>query len=163
MRFAPLLPAGAHVLDVAAGHGRNARWLAQAGFHVTAIDRDEQALGACGAARTVCVDLEAGPPPLAGQRFDAVVVMNYLHRPLFAAISGWLAPHGILIYETFAKGQELVGRPTNPDFLLQRGELLRAFAGLTVVAFEDGIVNEGQTRVVQRLCASADSMPKALG
>jgi SAM-dependent methyltransferase len=142
------------VLDVAAGSGRNARWLSDARFHVTAVDRDRVALASSGAAVTVCADLETEEKVLDGHTFDAVVVTNYLHRPLFPIIKRWLAPEGVLVYETFAAGQEAYGRPTSRDFLLQRGELLSAFSDLTIIAFEEGIALEGGARVLQRLCAT---------
>ena len=84
-------------------------------------------------------DLENGPWPLAGERFDAVVVTNYLWRPLMPSLLASLADGGVLIYETFALGNEAFGRPSNPDFLLRPGELLRCCRGLHVVAYEDGV------------------------
>jgi SAM-dependent methyltransferase len=154
LRFAHLFRPGGSVLDVAAGSGRNSRWLSDAKFRVTAVDRDRAALASSGAAVAVCADLETGEKVLEGQTFDAVVVMNYLHRALFPTLKEWLAPAGVLVYETFAVGQEAYGRPTNRDFLLQRGELLNAFSELTIVAFEEGIALDGGTRAVQRLCAT---------
>jgi len=104
VRWTPLLPPGARVLDVACGHGRHARWLAAAGHRVTAIDRDADLLAPlAGLAETVQADLEGGPWPLPGRRFDAVVVTNYLWRPLFPALLDAVAPGGLLIYETFAQ------------------------------------------------------------
>jgi hypothetical protein len=82
-------------------------------------------------------------------------VANYLHRPLFAAIAAALAPDGVVIYETFAEGNERFGRPRNPDFLLRRGELLDVFAALTIVAFEQGEVTLPRPAVIQRLAALA--------
>ncbi len=153
VRFEPLFKRGARVLDVAAGHGRHSRFLAALGHHVTALDRDAEALAQCGAAQTLCCDLEHDDAPLAGQHFDAVLVTNYLHRPLFRAIAAWLGADGVLIYETFALGQESFGRPQNRDFLLAPGELLRAFSQFQVVAYEHGIDRRGDTRCVERLCA----------
>ncbi len=161
-RHAPLLKPGACVLDVACGSGRHLRWLAAQGFDVTGVDRDAQALaGLQGTGRQVLADIENGPWPFAGHRFDGVVVTNYLWRPLLPAIGQALAPGGVLIYETFAHGHQTIGRPSRPDFLLQPGELLRAFAGLRVVAFEDGF-EAATPRFVQRLVAvnsSADTDP----
>ncbi len=156
VRFAPLIPAGGTVLDLACGGGRNALFLAARGLTVDAVDRDRQALerldGTPGI-RTTCADLESGPWPFPGRRFDAIVVTNYLHRPLFRAIREALSEDGVLIYETFMRGQELLGKPSNPHFLLTGGELLRAFSDLTAIAFEQGRVAEGPA-VVQRLCAA---------
>lgn len=157
-RFGSLVPDGARVLDLACGHGRHARWFAGRGCRVLAVDRDPEALSAlAGAAgiETAMVDLETGAWPLRGERFDTVVVVNYLHRPLFPHLFGALTGDGVLIYETFARGNEAYGRPSNPDFLLERGELLRRVEGpLRVVAFEEGIVaEEGRRCVVQRLAA----------
>jgi SAM-dependent methyltransferase len=157
-RFASLVPDGARVLDLACGQGRHARLFAGRGARVLAVDRDPEVLAALdGAAgiETKQVDLEAGSWPLASERFDAIVVVAYLYRPLFPSLFDALADDGTLIYETFARGNEAYGRPANPDFLLERGELLRlAEARLRVIAFEEGIVVAGERRcVVQRLAA----------
>ncbi len=152
-RWAALLPAGARVLDLACGSGRHLRWLAERGCAVTGVDRDADAVAPLRAiAEIVVADLEAGPWPLPGRVFDAVVVTNYLWRPLLPTLLASLAEGGVLVYETYARGQQSVGRPANPDFLLQPGELLAAAAGLRVVAYEDGYV-EPPPRYVQRLCA----------
>jgi SAM-dependent methyltransferase len=154
-RWAPLLPAGARVLDLACGSGRHVRWLAARDCRVTAVDRDVQALAPLSTiAETVVADLEAGPWPLPGRRFDAVLVTNYLWRPLFPALRTALADGGLLIYETFARGQEAYGRPSRPEFLLAPGELLAAAAGLHVLAYEDGLL-DGPPRRVQRIVAIA--------
>ena len=130
------------------------RFLQGLGHHVTGIDRSTQALEAAAAhGHTVLADIEAGPWPFQdGSNFDAVVVTNYLWRPLFASIFQSLAPCGVLIYETFATGQETLGKPSNPDFLLQTGELLQAFSRLRVVAYEDGFLDT-PARFVQRVAA----------
>ena len=152
-RWSDLVPPGARVLDVACGGGRHVRWFAGRGAAVTAVDRDAAAVEPLWAmARVVVADLEAGPWPLPGETFDAVVVTNYLWRPLLTTIVGSVAAGGTLIYETFAVGNETVGRPSNPDFLLRPGELLHAAAGLRVVAYEDGFV-DAPPRFVQRLAA----------
>jgi len=164
-RWARLIPAG-EVLDLACGTGRHARLLAGIGHEVTAVDRDAEALAAlAGVARvtTLQADLEGGNPwPLPGRSFAGIVVTNYLYRPLFPDLLAALAPGGVLIYETFALGNERFGRPTNPHFLLHAGELLDAFsAALTVVAFEQGYVSDPYPAVVQRFCgarAPADSI-----
>jgi SAM-dependent methyltransferase len=120
---------------------------------VTAIDRDEAALrGLARIAETLVADLESAPWPLPGRSFDAVVVTNYLWRPLLPAIVAAVGPGGVLIYETFAQGNETVGRPARPDFLLAPGELLRAAAGLRIVAYEDGFLDAPE-RFVQRVVA----------
>lgn len=155
-RFAHLVPAGARVLDVACGTGRHARLFASRGCSVLAVDRDLVALRMLeGEARieTLAVDLERGSWPLADLRFDAIVVANYLHRPLFPHFAAVLEPDGALLYETFARGNEVHGRPSNPDFLLEPGELPRLVDGwLAVVAFEQGRVDaDGRAAVVQRL------------
>lgn len=152
-RWSHLLAPGATALDVACGSGRHMRWLAQRGHAVTGVDRDAQALAAASAwGRVIEADIEGGPWPLAGQRFGAVLVTNYLWRALLPAIVESVAPAGVLIYETFAMGNASVGKPSNPDFLLQPGELLRASAGLRVVAYEDGFV-DAPARFVQRIAA----------
>jgi SAM-dependent methyltransferase len=163
VRFEPLLKRSARVLDVAAGSGRHSRWLCQQGHQVTAIDRDAEALSRSGASRTLCCDLENGDLPLRDESFDAVLVTNYLHRPLFGQLAAWLALEGVLIYETFAQGQEIFGRPQNRDFLLAPGELLRAFPQFLVVGYEHGIERRGQSRCVERLCAVRRAVPQELG
>ncbi len=156
-RFAALLPQGGTVLDVACGSGRHLRWLAQQGFVLTGIDRDSAALEAlAGQAELITADIENRLWPLAGRRFDCVLVTNYLWRPLFPQLLQALADGGVLIYETFADGQQTIGRPSRPEFLLQPGELLRLCAGLRVVAFEDGFEESaagGAGRFVQRIAA----------
>jgi SAM-dependent methyltransferase len=152
-RWAHLIASNGRVLDVAAGSGRHTRWLAGRGHAVTAIDSDAaamQALADC--AETIVADLERDPWPLAGRSFDAVVVTNYLWRPLFPEIVTATGPGGVLLYETFAAGNESVGRPARPDFLLERAELLDAAAGLRIVAFEDGFLADPD-RFVQRIVA----------
>lgn len=156
-RFAALTPPG-EVLDVACGSGRHARLFGHTGHAVLALDRDRQALaeaaGPC--ITTFEFDLENGQPwPFGAGRFQAIVVTNYLHRPLLADLAASLAPNGVLIYETFAEGNEQFGRPSNPDFLLRDGELLAlaAGAGLRVLAYEAGVVAEPKPAMVQRLCA----------
>ena len=161
VRWASLLPAGGTVLDVACGSGRHLRWLATQGWRVTGLDRDADALEPLrGAAEVIQADIEVGPWPLAGRVFDGVVVTNYLWRPLLPTIVASVAPGGVLIYETFAAGNETVGKPSRADFLLQPGELLRAAAGLRVVAYEDGFL-VGPPRYVQRLAAVRDEPPSA--
>jgi len=156
-RWAELVPAGGRVLDVATGGGRHARWFAARGHPVDAVDRDAAALaefaGVPGITAT-CADLESGPWPYAGRTFAGIVVANYLHRPLFPHLLAALAPGGVLIYETFAAGNGKYGRPANPEFLLQPGELLEVVRGrLRVVAYEDVFVTEPRPAMVQRLCA----------
>ncbi|MBU6261316.1 MAG: SAM-dependent methyltransferase, partial [Burkholderiales bacterium] len=121
--------------------------------------RDAGALAALrGRAEIIVADIEGGPWPLAQRRFGAVVVTNYLWRPLWPRIIGALEAGGVLIYETYASGQQALGRPSRPDFLLRHGELLQLGAGLRIVAYEDGLEpREAQAapRCVQRLAAVA--------
>ena len=153
VRFTPLVPAGGTVLDLACGGGRHVRWFAERGHAVTAVDRDGSALDTlAGICETVEADIENGPWPLAGRQFDAVVVTNYLWRPLYPRILEAVAPGGVLLHETFAAGNETVGKPSRPDFLLRPGELLQAYPGLRGVAFEDGFLDEPD-RFVQRIAA----------
>ena len=152
-RWSHLVPLGARVLDVACGSGRHVRWFAARGCHVTGVDRDAAATQPLReVAEIVVADVEAGPWPLAGRQFDAVVVTNYLWRPLLPLLAPGLADGGVLLYETFAAGNDSVGKPSNPAFLLQPGELLRAFAMLRVVAYEDVFVAT-PPRFQQRLAA----------
>jgi len=150
VRWAPLMTRG-RVLDLACGGGRHARHLAGLGHEVTAIDREPQSLESI---RFVRADLEDGSPwPLPGEQFQGIVVANYLHRPLFPLIERTLAPGGVLIYETFMRGNERFGKPSNPAYLLEPGELWRAFAGLHIIAFEQGLSLEPKPAMRQRLCA----------
>lgn len=154
MRWAALVERGP-VLDVACGGGRHARLFADKGMEVVAVDRDAQRLPS--GIRFVRADLEDGSPwPFAGQRFACVVVTNYLHRPLFPHLAASLDEGAVLIYETFMIGNERFGRPSNPEFLLRPGELLQAFAGLHVAAFEQGRVERPKAAMIQRLCAVRD-------
>ncbi len=152
-RWSHLVPAGGAVLDVACGAGRHLRWFAQRGHAVTGVDRDPAAITAIqGLGEAVQADIENGPWPFPGRRFAGVVVTNYLWRELLPVIVGSVAEGGVLVYETFAAGNETVGKPSRPDFLLQPGELLRACEGLRVVAYEDGFLS-GPDRYVQRVAA----------
>lgn len=152
-RWQPLIRPGGTVLDLACGSGRHLRWLVRQGLVLTGVDRDEAAVASLrDQAEIIVADIEGGPWPLAGRRFDAVVVTNYLWRPLLARIVDSVADGGTLIYETFADGQQTVGRPSRPDFLLQPGELLTACAGLHVVAYEHGFMADPD-RYVQRVAA----------
>ncbi len=152
-RWAHLIVPGGTVLDLAAGSGRHTRLLTGRGHAVTAVDRDDVAMrDLAGRAETLVADLESGPWPLPGRSFDAVVVTNYLWRPLWSSILAAVAPGGVWIHETFASGNETVGRPARPDFLLAPGELLRVAAGLRIVAYEDGFV-PAPDRYVQRIVA----------
>jgi len=154
-RFLALVPADGAVLDVAAGGGRHARLALARGLRATAVDRDVSGLAdLAAAAEVVKADLEAGPWPFDGRRFAGVIVTNYLHRPLFPALVAAVAEGGVLIYETFAQGNEAFGKPSNPDFLLAPGELLEAVRGaLTVVAYEHGQVESPRRAVIQRIAA----------
>jgi SAM-dependent methyltransferase len=156
-RWSHLVAAGATVLDVACGSGRHVRWFAERGCRVTALDRDAAAVEPlCSTARVVVADLEAAPWPLPGERFGAVVCTNYLWRALLPALVDAVEEDGVLIYETFAAGNEAFGRPSNPDFLLRPGELLEATRGLRVIAYEDGFL-DAPARCVQRVVASRDA------
>jgi SAM-dependent methyltransferase len=157
VRWSPLIRPGSEVLDLACGTGRHARFLAARGCSVLAVDRDAEAiamLAAVAGVFTRTADLEGAAWPFAPSSFDAVVVANYLHRPLFGPIVDALRPGGVLVYETFMVGNERFGRPSNPHFLLRPGELLEAVQGpLEVVAFEQGEVGTPRPAVVQRICA----------
>lgn len=149
------------VLDLACGTGRHLRWLAMRGHRVTGVDRNGEALAQSqGLGELIEADLEAGPWPLAGRRFDTVIVTNYLWRALLPRIVACVADGGLLLYETFALGQEKLGKPSNPEFLLRPGELLSAAAGLHVLAYEDGLAEEPLRRV-QRIAAWRAAPPGA--
>jgi SAM-dependent methyltransferase len=155
VQWAGLIAPGSAVLDVAAGGGRHSRFFADRGHRVTALDRDIGALAACSGIEIVQADLEDGSPwPLPCRTFGAVVVANYLHRPLFAGLVDALAPGGVLLYETFMAGNERFGRPSRPEFLLKDGELLDLARGrLSVTAYEARMISEPKMAMVQRIAA----------
>jgi SAM-dependent methyltransferase len=154
-RWAPMIRPGGVVLDLAAGNGRHARFLARLGFEVDAVDRDASLFAdPPREVRVLQADLEAGDWPYAGRLFDGIVATNYLHRPLLPVLVASLERGGVLIYETFAQGNEKFGKPSNPAFLLAPGELLDAARGkLRVLAYEDVVVAEPRPAAIQRLVA----------
>lgn len=167
VRFAALVPKGGRVLDLAAGGGRHTRLFLERGHPVLAVDITIESLADLASrpdAEVLALDLEDGPPPfkapspLAGRTFAGIVITNYLFRPHFPHLLDALAPGGILIYETFARGNEAYGKPRNPDHLLKAGELLDLARGrLQVVAYEHGIDDTGEMPAVkQRICAVND-------
>lgn len=153
VQWAHLVLPGGRVLDVACGAGRHLHWFAERGHAVTGVDRAPDAIASAARwGRAIQADIEAGPWPFAGETFDAVVVTNYLWRPRLPDIVAAVAPGGVLLYETFAAGNETIGKPSRPDFLLRPGELLAACIGLRIVAYEDGYEAAPQ-RFVQRIAA----------
>jgi SAM-dependent methyltransferase len=159
-RWSHLVRPRGTVLDVACGYGRHAYHFHALNHPVTVIDRAPEAIESIAIEPHLCekivADIETCPWPLEGREFDAVVVTHYLWRPLLPVIIGSLAPGGVLMYETFAHGNETVGKPSRPDFLLRPGELLDVCKCLRVVAFEDGFISDanGETaRFIQRIAA----------
>ena len=163
-RFAGQIVTGGSVLDLACGQGRHARHLAELGYRVEALDRDAAALAAMDGVPGITTreaDVEGGPWPYHMQRFDGIVVTNYLHRPLLPLLINSLNEGGVLIYETFMIGNERYGKPSNPLFLLRSGELLEVVRRrLNVVAFEEGEIAQPRPAVVQRLCATRGAVLK---
>jgi SAM-dependent methyltransferase len=163
-RFAPLIPPGGEVLDLACGSGRHARHLATLGYRVEAVDRDADLLAALSGEPNIVTrraDLEAGPWPYYGRQFDGIVVTNYLWRPLLPSLLASLAEGGAIVYETFMAGNERFGPPSNPQFLLRSGELLDLLhKRFRVVAFEQGEVNKPRPAAIQRICAIRGGAPK---
>jgi SAM-dependent methyltransferase len=155
VQWAGLVATGVTVLDIAAGGGRHSRLFAERGHPVTAIDRDISALVSHDKIESIQADLEDGSPwPLPGRTFGAVIVTNYLCRPLFPKILDALAPAGVLLYETFMAGNERFGRPSRPEFLLKDGELLELVRGrLSVVAYEARMISQPKMAMVQRIAA----------
>jgi SAM-dependent methyltransferase len=158
-RFAASIPVDGAVLDVACGGGRHTRWFLEQGHDVVAVDRDLSGVADLAVdprVELVTADLETGAPfPLAGRTFAAVVVTNYLWRPILADLARAVAPDGWLLYETFAVGNERFGHPTNPDYLLRPGELLELARAhdLRVVAYEDLVVDEPRPAAMQHVAA----------
>jgi SAM-dependent methyltransferase len=158
MRFLPMVKPGGTVLDVACGTGRHLFLILASGRHVLGIDRDVKAAATVGhhhpSLELIEADLETGaPPPFAGRRFDAVMVTNYLWRPLLPAIIAAVADDGLLLYETFAEGNAHFGRPSNPAFLLRPGELIDVVhPHLRIIAYEDTRL-PNPDRHVQRIAA----------
>jgi len=164
-RFGADVPAHGLVLDVACGGGRHTRWFAARGHPVVAVDRDVSGVADLARAANIEIvehDLEDGSPwPFAGQAFAAIVVTNYLHRPILADVVAGVADGGWLLYETFAVGNEPYGHPTNPDFLLRPGELLDAVRGeLRVVAYEELVVDHPRPAAIQHVAATRDDGPR---
>ncbi|HRO61569.1 MAG TPA: SAM-dependent methyltransferase [Burkholderiaceae bacterium] len=158
------LAPGSRVLDFASGGGRHALLAQSLGMRVLAVDRDAQALEplAGQGVETRVLDLEAGRWQLPPGAFDAIVVANYLFRPRYALLCALLAPGGLLIHETFARGNEAFGKPSNPDFLLREGELLEraAAGGLIVLGYESGYATRPKPAIVQRICAARPPLPR---
>jgi SAM-dependent methyltransferase len=152
-RFCSLIRPGGCVLDVACGSGRHVRELHRRGFVLTGVDRDAQALAPLAdIAEIIVADIENAPWPLPGRRFDAVIVTNYLWRPLLPSLLENLADRGVLLCETFSERQAEIGRPKRPEFLLRHGELIALATGLHTVAYEDGFLGNPD-RFVQRIAA----------
>ena len=161
-RWSHLVAPGGVVLDVACGHGRHARWFYERNHPLAVVDRAQTAIDSIATAipadacDAVVADIENGPWPFVARQFAAVVVTNYLWRPLFPVLLGSLQPGGVLIYETFTQGNETVGKPSRADFLLRPGELLEVCRPLRVVAFEDGFqqaADGSSPRFIQRIAA----------
>ena len=164
LRFADQVATGGKVLDVACGAGRHALFFAQRGHPVDAVDRDivllsevlmaQTAVEQPAALRLVQADIETGPWPFPDRLYAAVVVTNYLHRPLFPALLAAVEPGGLLVYETFALGNERYGRPSRAEFLLRPGELLEIVRGdFEVLAYESGPVAAPKPAIIQRIVA----------
>lgn len=161
-RWSHLVPEQGVVLDVACGFGRHAHWFYKRKHTLVVIDRAQDAIKSIAAAipayacEAVVADIENVPWPLMGRQFDAVVVTNYLWRPLLPTLLNSLLLGGVLIYETFTQGNETVGKPSRPDFLLRPAELLAVCQDLRIVAFEDGFeegTSERTPRFIQRIVA----------
>ena len=156
-RFATQIPKGGLVLDLACGAGRHTIFLADLGYSVLAVDQDVSLIeqNTNSLITSKATNLELDEWPLDGLEFSGIVVTNYLYRPHWDQLPKMLAKGGVLIYETFAQGNAQFGKPTNPNFLLNPGELLNLAArhALKVLAYEDLYVDEPKPAMVQRLCA----------
>ena len=152
-RFAHLVRPQGQVLDIACGLGRHMRMFHAKHNGVTGIDKAQAAIDAvANLGPAIQADIENDPWPLSGQQFDAVVVTNYLWRPLWPQILDSVKPGGLLLYETFAQGNEAFGKPSRADFLLAPGELLQVCNGWQIIAYEHGQLRQPE-RVVQRIAA----------
>ena len=170
VRWSHLIKANGTVLDIACGFGRHVQWFHHRGLLVTGVDRSADALrSSAHLGKMILADIENGPWPLMDEapgapqphQFDAVIVCNYLWRPLFSTILASIKPGGTLLYETFSEGNERYGKPSRPDFLLQPGELLTACNTLKIIAYED-VLLDAPPRCVQRIAAMrplADTAP----
>jgi len=156
-KCAPQLKPGGQLLDLASGNGRHAAWLLQAGHRVCAVDIDLTGIAHLRRQKRLrCLehDLETSAWPFAASTFDGIIVTNYLHRPLFPALADSLRPGGLLIYDTFAIGNEAYGRPSNPAFLLRPGELSAVFSGLLrILDYSHGLVQQPRPAIRQSLLA----------
>ena len=157
VKNAPLIPKEGRVLDLACGYGRHAIWLAEQGYRVDAIDRDANVVSGLLGLDNInvsMIDLEAGVWPQTDRRYDGLVVSRYLYRPMLRTLAAMLNPGGVLIYETFMVGNEHYGRPSNPDYLLRRNELLEIYSPLLkIISFEQGEERQPRPAVMQRICA----------
>ena len=161
-RFADLVPVGGNILDLASGGGRHSRFFLDRGHPVTAIDHDVSGLDILASRKNLEIiqyDLEDGSPwPLASRQFAAVVVVNYLHRALLTQLVASVASGGLLLYDTFAMGNEALGRPSNPDFLLRPGELADCVRDeLTIVDYFHGSMETPKPAIKQQICARRES------
>ena len=155
--YTKLIPPDGNVLDLACGSGRHTRFLLERGIKVTALDHDISQLKDMPKNENLIIiehDLEGSSPwPFASQAFAGIVVVNYLYRPLFVKILDSLAPNGVLIYQTFAVGNEKYGRPRNPQYLLSDEELLKVFGKhLHVVQYSHGLINQPSPAIMQSIC-----------
>lgn len=164
-RWSQLVKPQGSVLDVACGYGRHSYYFHQKNHPVALVDCAQSAVDSIAIPAPNCekvvADIENGPWPFAGRQFDAVVVTNYLWRPLMPTLLASLAPGGILIYETFAQGNETVGKPSSPHFLMRPGELLEVCKDFRVIAFEDGFLDatvDTSPRFVQRIAAVNETL-----
>ncbi len=162
-KWSHVLAPQSRILDLACGQGRHAMWLSSLKMDVLALDKDKLALEEIQkmGINTLCADLENAPWPLKGERFDAVLVTNYLWRALWPELLESVKEGGFVIYETFCEGHQAYGRPTRADFLLQSGELLRVFKDFKVLGFEEGLLSE-PTRYAQRIIAQKPTLSGTL-
>ena len=163
-RHSSLIPHSGPILDIAAGSGRHTQYLLEKGHTVVSIDKDISRLARIKSSHLSIarVDLEAPKPwPFKNSAFAAIIVTNYLHRPLFPLIINALAVGGVLVYETFANGNEKFGKPTNPNYLLKAGELIQlTLEHLHILAYEDLTVDQPRPAQIQRIVASRPALHK---
>ena len=154
--YSSLIPSGGSVLDLACGSGRHTGMLLNKGYQVTAVDIDTTLIKQNFSNKNLNIvkcDLESlSFWPFEKNSFLGIIVVNYLHRPLFSKIIESLREEGVLVYQTFADGHSRYGKPKNPDYLLKRGELKTVFDSMKIISYQHGYLSYPSQSIIQRIC-----------